>query len=132
MAFEIPGFRFTRPLADPGTLTEEDLNFRFAVVDANANAARAGSGVAADAVIQPPASIRAGAETPLMTNGVSKVVAGAAFAAGALLASDTEGRARDVAVDGTTGEPTEPINGKALEPAAGAGTVVAVLLTLGR
>lgn len=121
MAFEIPGFVLTRPLADPGALTEADLNYRFATIDGNGDAARAADNAIADGVIQPPASITIGAETPLMNSGVSKVVAGAALAAGAQVTSDAEGRARAIAAG-------ENVNGKTLEAAGGAGTVIAVLL----
>lgn len=119
MSFTIPGFTITR-------LAAEDLSasqFRFVAINSSGQAAlvtTAGGG--ALGVVQNDPAV--GEAATIMLDGVSKVVAGAAVAAGADIASDTEGRA-------VAASTNNRILGIALEEASSAGAIIAVALVRG-
>lgn len=117
MSYEVPGFKI-------GTLTASADNsgnqFRYAKVS--------GSGTAT--VTAAPADVvlgviqnkpKAGEAVDVMVTGISKVVAGAAVAAGAEVGSDAQGRA----IAAATGARAFGI---ALEAASAAGQLIAVSL----
>jgi hypothetical protein len=98
--------------------------FRFAVMTAEYTVGLAGANVRAIGVIQDiPVQGKAGAPSAIRRTGTSKIVAGAAFAAGVPLTSDATGRA----VQATAGQ---YINGYALEAATAAGDVVETTVEL--
>lgn len=115
MSYEVPGFKL-------GTLTAAvslaAAQYKFA--KAGGTAGQADFCLAADTPIgiiqNKPA---AGESVELMCHGVSKVLAGAAFAAGSVVGADATSRA--------VSNPTTP-SGIALEAAAAAGELVAVLI----
>ena len=117
MAFETPGFAFSLEASADLSAAQHhcvdvDSNGRVAVVT--------GSGDDVAAILQndPDALGNAAA---LMKTGISKVVAGAAVAAGALVMSNASGRA----ITATSGQ---VVFGRALEAAGGDGEVIPVLL----
>jgi hypothetical protein len=116
MGYEIPGFKL-------GTLVAaSDLSadkYRFVVVTAGKIARLNSAGGRADGVLQTPAIQDRAAE--VMVSGVTKMIAGAAIAATGPVTSDVQGRV----IPAATGN---AINGIALETAAAAGEVIAVLL----
>lgn len=117
MGYEIPGFKL-------GTLrAATDLTgdrYRFVVINATGQIARLNTaGGRADGVLQGPHPANEAAEVTV--SGVTKMIAGAAIANTGPVTSDSQGRAV-TAVTGNT------INGIALETAAAAGEVIAVLL----
>jgi hypothetical protein len=109
MAYEIPGYGFT-------LVTGADLSthqYKFVDVNSSGLAVLASAGADAHGVVQnKPASGRA---ATVVNRGISKVVAGAAVAAGAQ-------------VTATTGN---KIHGTALQAAGGAGEIIPVLLEIG-
>ena len=119
MAFEIPGFNYS--LQASADLSAEQ--FTFMVADANGEAAQAGAGVDAIGVLQNDPAAQ-GEAANLQAFGVSKVVAGAAVAAGAQVMSDATGRA-------ITATATNNVVGVALEAAANADEIIAVLVSPG-
>lgn len=94
--------------------------FRFMVVDSNGQLAAAGAGAATDGVLQddPDAAGKAG---ELGVEGVSKCEAGAAVAAGDLVASDASGKC----VTASTGN---VVAGRAMSAASADGEIISVLL----
>jgi hypothetical protein len=118
MAYEIPGYGFT-------LVTGADLSthqYKFVDVNSSGLAVLASAGADAHGVVQnKPASGRA---ATVVNRGISKVVAGAAVAAGAQVTGDSSGRA----VTATTGN---KIHGTALQAAGGAGEIIPVLLEIG-
>ena len=119
MAFETPGFSFSLEAA--ADLSAEQHTFM--VANASGEAAQAGAGVHTIGVLQndPSAQGRAAA---IMADGVSKVVAGAAGAAGANVTPDANGEA-------VTAGMGDVVAGIALEAAAAQGELIAVLLRSG-
>jgi hypothetical protein len=115
VAYEVPGFKFTR-------IAAADLSarqFRFVNIDNTGKAAMPAAGGRAIAVLQnKPGS---GQACELMFSGISKVEAGAAVTAGDNVATDVQGRAVLSATGNT-------IIGIALESASGPGIVIPVLL----
>ncbi len=117
MAFQIPGFSFSLDAA--GDLSAEQHTFM--LCDANGRAAQAGAGVDVVGALQNDPSAL-GEAANIMATGISKVVAGAAVAAGAQVMSDSTGRA--ITATGTGAF----VAGVALEAAANADEIIAVLL----
>ncbi len=116
MAREIPGF--TIPLEASADLSASQ--FCAVISDANGRAAVAGAGVHIIGVLQnKPASL--GAESSVMVDGVTKMVAGAALTVGGAVKSDASGRAINAVA-------TDKAIGFALTPAAAAGELTSVLL----
>lgn len=121
MSYEVPGFKI-------GTLTASADNsgnqFRYAKVSGSGTATvcAAPADVALGVIQNKP---KAGEAVDVMVTGVSKVVAGAAVAAGAEVGPDAQGRAI-AAVTGTRAF------GIALEAASAAGQIIAVALPFGR
>ncbi len=113
MAYEIPDLSIT--LTAAAALTQ----FTGVVVDANGQAAVPAAGAAIDGVVQNAPG--AGQAAQIMVDGVSKMVAGGAVGAGALVCVDNQGRA----VAGATGN---AYVGRALAAAAAAGEIIPVLL----
>ncbi len=117
MAFEIPGFAFSLEASADLSAAQHhcvdvDSNGRVAVVT--------GSGDDVAAILQNDPNALGNAAA-LMKTGISKVVAGAAVAAGALVMSNASGRA----ITATSGQ---VVFGRALEAAATGGEVIPVLL----
>ncbi|NPV72075.1 MAG: DUF2190 family protein [Firmicutes bacterium] len=127
MAYEIPVFDFTLEAAADLSASQ----YRFVRVDANGRAALCGAGQPAVGVLQNKPSA-AGQAAQVRALGITKVVAGAAIAKGALVASDASGQAVAATVttaNTTTGALTgSHVAGIALEAAAAAGGVISVLL----
>lgn len=97
----------------------------FTIVKGTANAGEAAPATAAtDKVLGVADSIgqSAGNMVDVAIEGVHKVVAGAAFDAGDMLVSDSQGRAIRATFSAST---TRYVIGKALAPAAAAGDIVA-------
>jgi Uncharacterized conserved protein (DUF2190) len=115
VAYEQPGFKFT--LLAAGDLRTHQ--FKFVDVDATGRAALAGNGGRAVGVNQ--GKPNTGEAVEIMHSGISKVVAGAAVAAGDEIQSDATGRA----VTATT---TNQRIGVALQAAGAAGVLISVLL----
>ncbi len=116
MAFEIPGFQFTREAA--ADLTGQQYHFMQIDTDGLVDIA-SGQGEVMDGVLQnEPAA--AGEAATIMVNGVSKIVAGEPIGDGILCTSGTDGRC-EIALTG------DIVLGKTLE-AGGDGEVIAVLL----
>lgn len=118
MGYEIPGFKL-------GTLVAaSDLSndkYRFVTVNTGGKIARLNTaGGRADGVLQSPAVADRAAE--VMVSGVTKLIAGAAIASTGPVTSDNQGRVIPASTAGHS------INGIALETAAAAGEVIAVLL----
>lgn len=114
MAYEIPGFSFS--LVAAADLSTHQ--YKFVNIDATGKAALGGAGTRTVGVLQnKPTSGQIGT---VVVTGVSKVVAGAAVAAGDSVQSDATGRAITLAAG--IGE------GVALQAASGAGVVIPVLL----
>jgi len=119
MGFEIPGFKLGTQVAN----ADLDDRYRFVVQNTSGKIAQVGTtGAKALGVLQSPAI--AGEAAEVMVSGVSKVVAGAAIANTGPITSDSQGRA-------ITAAATHTVNGIALETAAAAGEVIAVLLGYG-
>lgn len=121
MGFEIPGLKLGTQVA-AAALTNR---YRFVTFGADASIAQVGTaGARSVGVLQSPAE--AGKAAEVMVSGVSKVVAGAAITLAASgvtpVTSDNQGRAI------TTTTAGHQLNGIALEPAAAAGDVIAVLI----
>lgn len=117
MAFQTPGFSFS--LEASGDLSaaqhhcvDVDSNGQVTVVT--------GSGDDVAAILQNDPNAQGNAAA-LMNGGISKVVAGAAVAAGALVMSSAAGRA----ITATSGQ---VVFGRALEAAGGDGETIPVLL----
>lgn len=118
MSFEIPGFKYSlNAAADLST-----HQHKAGVVDSNGRVALAGTkGLPIAGIIQnKPNALNVA--TDLMQTGITKWVASAAIAAGARVTTENDGRA----VTAATGN---VVCGIALEAAAAAGNVIAVLLT---
>ena len=115
MAIETPGFSFS--LEASGDLSASQ--FRALVADSVGQAAVAGAGVAIVGVLQndPSAVDRAAG---IMNTGITKMVSGAAVAAGAGVETDAVGRAITLAAGVRIGT--------ALEASAALGEIIAVLL----
>lgn len=119
MAFEKTGETL------PGIEASGDLSgsqFRFVTVDSSGEAAVAGAGVSVAGVLQNKPDAQGKACTIWGPGTVSKVVAGAAVAAGADVTSDATGR-------GITSASGNYIHGKALRAAANAGELFSVWIT---
>ncbi len=117
MAWEIAGLDFSLPAA--GNLS---ANQYFIVkVDSSGNAAACGDGQPAIGVLQNEPDA-AGKAASIRFAGISKVVAGAALAAGAQVASNASGKA----VTAATGK---NVLGIALAAASGDGVIIPVALT---
>jgi hypothetical protein len=120
MAFEIPGFKLGTQVANADLADR----YRFVTINSSGKIAQVGTaGAKAAGVLQSPALADKAAE--VMVSGVSKVEAGAAIAAQGNVTSDATGRA----IAASTA--THSINGVALETAAAAGEVIAVLIGYG-
>ncbi len=118
MGYEQPGLSITR-LAAADLSTHQ---FKFVNIDAGGNASLSGVGGRSVGVLQnKPISGRA---ATIVVDGISKIVAGGVVAAGASVASDATGRA-------VTAAATNLIQGVALQAAAGAGEIIAVLILRG-
>lgn len=121
MSYEIPGFKFSQEAS--ADLSAKQFHFLTAP-DANKRTTFVGTqGAMSIGVLQNKPSA-AGQAAEVMQNGISKVVAHAAVAAGAAVASSNTGRA----ITAATGN---RVLGVAMEAAANAGEVIAVLLTGG-
>jgi hypothetical protein len=119
MGFEIPGFKLGTQVANAALPNR----YRFATLTTAGKIAQVSTaGGKAVGVIQSPAAADEAVE--LTVTGVSKVEAGAAIANTGPISSDAQGRA----ITAATGN---AINGIALETAAAAGEVIAVLLGYG-
>ncbi len=108
----------------PGAVASGDLTgsqFLFAIVDGEKTVGVAGAGVAADGVIQNKPNTGQ-AVTLAIAGDTSKVVAGAAVAAGADVASDAAGK-------GVTSTSGDYIQGKCLTAAANADELITVQLS---
>lgn len=108
----------------PGVTASADLTadqFRFVVIDGEKTVDVAGDGVAADGVLQNKPDTGQAA-TIAIAGDTTKVIAGAAVAAGANVASDANG----AGVPATSGE---YINGKCLTAAANADELITVQLS---
>lgn len=116
MAFEQPGFAYTREAAADLSASQH----LFVAINSSSQAAVAGAGVAVDGVLQNNPDAQ-GKAASIMRDGISKVRAGAAVAAGALVASNASGQA----VTAATGN---VVAGKALSAAGAANEVISVLL----
>lgn len=107
----------------PGIVASADLSaaqFRFMTISATGAALNTGSGAICDGVLQnKPDAL--GKAASVASRGVSKVEAGAVVAAGALVMSNTTGKA----ITATTGL---TVLGRALEAAAADGDLIAVSL----
>lgn len=117
MAFEIPGFAFSLEAASDLSAGQH----HFVEVDSSGQIALVnGSGDTVDGVLQndPDAQGQAGT---VINDGISKVVAGAAVAQGALVMSNASGRA----ITATSGN---FVAGRALEAATADAEVISVLL----
>lgn len=120
MAFEIPGFNYSLDAA--GDLSAEQ--FTFMVADANGRADQAGAATAPYIGVLQNDPGALGEPANIQTFGVSKMVAGAAVAAGAQVMSDATGRA-------ITATATNFSGGIALQAAANADEIIAVLVMPG-
>lgn len=119
MAFEIPGFKLGTQVA-----AEALTGGRFVEINTTGGVAAIGAaGGRADGVVTEDVS--SGDAAPVETHGVAKVVAGAAIANAGPVTSDAEGRAIAASTVG------HAINGIALETAAAAGEVIAVMVRYG-
>jgi hypothetical protein len=111
---------FETPILDFTLLAAADLSasqFFFLAVNASGQAAIAGSGVATIGVLQnKPAS---GQAAQVRTEGITKCVAGAAVAAGALVMSDAAGKA-------ITATSTNDASGVALTAAGALNDIITV------
>ncbi len=116
MAFQAPLFNVPGQVAS-GDLSADQHKF---VKPSSTGVVLAGNGEQAIGILQNDPDVL-GASATVMSQGVSKVLSGAAFAIGAELASDVTARA----VAGTTGERMLAL---ALEAASGAGELVSVLV----
>lgn len=118
MAYEIDGFAFTLEAAADLSAKQHHL----LAVDSSSQVDSAGVGasVVAIGVLQNKPNAQ-GIAASIHQTGISKVVAGAAVAAGALVTTNAAGRA----ITATTGD---FVSGTALEAAANDGEVIAVLL----
>ena len=107
----------------PGLVASGDLSaaqFLFMTVSATGAALNTTDAGIVDGVLQnKPDAL--GKEATVAFSGVSKVVAGAAITAGALVKSDTAGKA----ITATTGD---EVAGRAIEAAAADGNIISVLL----
>lgn len=120
MGFEIPGFKVGTQVAATDLTASRH---RFVVLNTTGKVALAGTaGVKALGVLQSPAA--AGEAAEVMIDGVTKVIAGAAIANTGPITTDNQGRAITAATGNT-------VNGIALQTAAAAGEVIAVLLGYG-
>ena len=99
------------------------LEMRFMTIGASGQMNKTGAGLMADGVLEHAAGA-AGRSGSLAIHGAPKMIAGAAIAAGALVASDANGKPV-TAVSG------DQILGKTLMAASAAGDVIPVLLKLG-
>lgn len=121
MSYEIPGFKFSQQAS--ADLSAKQFHFA-TVPDSNKQVTFVGTqGLMSIGVIQNKPT-GAGQATEIMQTGISKVVAHAAVAAGAAVASSNTGRA----ITAATGN---RVLGVAMEAAANAGEIIAVLLTGG-
>lgn len=119
MGFEIPGFKLGTQVAS-AALTERH---RFVELTTTGTIAQVDTaGAAAIGVLQD--TVAAGDAAEVTITGVSKVVAGAAITSTGPVTSDSQGRAITAATGNT-------VNGIALQTAAAAGEVIAVLLGYG-
>lgn len=113
----------------PGLEASGDLSadqFRFMTVDASGQAERAGAGVSALGVLQDKPAAAGRAASVSKPGSTTKVVAGAAVAAGADVTSDASGRA-------VTSSSGNYIAGKARTAAANAGELITLYqVPLGR
>jgi hypothetical protein len=117
MGFEIPGFKVGTQVA-AAALTAN----RFVTFNITGKVAQVGTaGAHADGVVTD--AVSADEATPVETHGVAMVEAGAAIATCGPVTSDATGRAITASTAGHS------INGIALETAAAAGEIIAVLVT---
>ena len=117
MAWEIPGFSFTRPAA--GDLSAAQYTF-VTVPDSAGRVTTAGAGVNSLGIQQnAPAAIDRG--VTIVADGISKMKAGAAITIGAKLMSDDSGRG----IAATSGNSVLAI---ALSAATAANQIIPVLL----
>lgn len=118
MAYEIPGFKFS--LEASVDLSAKQYHFA-AVPDVNGRVTFTGTqGIATVGVIQnKPSALGVGTE--LMVDGITKLVAHAAVAAGAAVSCSNTGRAITAAAGNR-------VHGYALEAAVNAGEIITVLL----
>ena len=116
MAFQIPGFSYTREAGADLSAGQH----RFVVVAADGQVDLVGSaGANADGVLQnKPAA--AGEEAQIVANGISKVVCGGTVTRGDAVQSDASG-------DATTASTGDYVLGRALETGAD-GDTIAVLI----
>ena len=116
MSFENPGFSFS---LNAGADLSADQH-KFIKVDSNGDGVLVGAAEASVGVLQnDPLQ---GEPGTILNTGISKVLAGAAVAAGATVMSDASARA-------ITATATNRVLGTALEAAAAADEKIAVLLT---
>jgi len=107
----------------PASADLSSSQYRLMAVNSSGQVAAAGAGARSDGVLQnAPAAQGRGAT--IAFGGISKVEAGAAVAAGALITPDASGKAV------TIGSGDVPA-GKALEAASGDGSIISVQLNLG-
>ena len=118
MAYEVPGRTVTK-------LAAADLRshqYRFMVLNSSGRAAVPGAGNRVFGVLQNAPN--SGEAATIMEEGISKVVASAAIAAGAAVATTNDGRA----VTAATGN---NVAGQAQTAAGGAGEIIAVQIQVG-
>lgn len=117
MAFETPGFAFTREASGDLSASQHHC------VELDANGRVTISNAAGESVLgilqNDPAAL--GREAAIMSTGISKVVAGAVVAAGALVQTNASGRVITVASG-------DYVVGRALEAAGADGEVIPVHL----
>lgn len=115
MAYELPILDFTLEAAADLSSSQ----YHLVVVNSSGKAALAGAGGnVAGAIQNEPA---AGEAVSIRSQGITKVVAGAAITAGALVEANASGRA----ITATT----NPVFGIALQSASGNGAIISVLIT---
>src|SRR5689334_1292939 len=110
-----------RPITIPASADLSADQYKFVSVDTNGQIVLTAAGAASAGVQQDKPTAQGDAGSVAVVGQVSKVVAGAAFNAGAKLMVDGSGRG----ITATTGN---FVNAIALEAAAGAGSVVSALL----
>jgi hypothetical protein len=117
MGFEIPGFKVGTQVAAANLTANRFVTFNTAGKVAQVGTA----GAKADGVVTD--AVSADEATPVETHGVAMVEAGAAIANCGPVTSDNQGRAIATTTAG------HHLNGIALETAAAAGEIIAVLVT---
>ena len=117
MAFEIPGFAFSLEASADLSASQH----HFVEVDSNGQVTISNSaGESVAGVLQNDPELQGEAAT-IINSGISKVVAGAAVAAGALVQTNASGRA-------ITAASADFVAGRALQAATADGEVISVLL----